>query len=432
MNTVLQTVYNNYLTTYNRTTPSGKYDTHNKSELRSIYNSIVEQNKNAPIYLPVKAKEVIGFAIGVKENARELRNTIASLGGLDEGSLLSQKAASTTNDDVCDATFVGKYTPGSAIPSFTLAVDRLASHQENMGKFLVKERSQLSPDTYSFDVQVGDMNYELQFAVNETETNQDIQNRLVRLINNANIGITASVREEEDRTALVLTSDATGHPEERDTIFRISDTRTSKTRGAVEYLGIDYITKMPQNASFRINGEQHSALTNDFSVGNMFELHLKGTTAEDEVVTISLKNDVDSLTDNVEQLAMGYNQFLQATHAFLESHPKSGNLLREMSRLTGAFSESFADMGVNIDEDGSIEIDRATLGEAIATSEDLTATFSPLKNFSRSLLRKSDDISLNPMQYVDRKVVAYKHPERNFVNPYTTSAYSGMLFNFYC
>ena len=432
MNPVLHTVYNNYLTTYNRTTPSGKYDTHKKSELRSLYNSIVEQNKNAPVYLPVNAQEVVGFAIGVKENARELRNTIASLGGLDEGSLLSQKAASTTNGDVCDATFIGKYTPGSAIPSFTLSVDSLASKQENMGKFLVKEQTQLKPDTYSFDVQVGDMNYELQFSVREDETNQDIQNRLARLINNANIGISASVREEEDRTSLVLTSDATGHPEERDTIFRISDTHTSKTKGAVEYLGIDYITRMPQNASFRINGEERSALSNDFSVGNMFELHLKGTTAEGEEVTISLKNDVDSLTDNVEQLAMGYNQFLQATHEFLSSHPRSSNLLREMSRLTGAFSERFADMGVNIGEDGSIEIDRSALGEAIASSEDLAETFSPLKSFSRSLLRKSDDISLNPMQYVERKVVAYKHPEHNFVNPYATSAYSGMLFNSYC
>ena len=233
MSTVLQTVYNNYLTAYHRATPAGKYDTHKKSELRSICNSIIQQNKNAPIYLPVNPKEVTEFAIGIKENARALRNTIASLGGLDESSLLSQKAASTSNDDICDASFIGKYIPGSAIPSFKLSVSQLATTQENMGKFLPKEPAQLNPDTYSFDVQVGDMNYELQFTVRENETNQDIQGRLVRLINNANIGINASIREEEDRTSLVLTSTTTGRPSEKEAAFRISDQQTSKTKGAV-------------------------------------------------------------------------------------------------------------------------------------------------------------------------------------------------------
>ena len=432
MNTVMQTVYNNYLTAYHRATPAGKYDTHKKSELRSIYHSIINLNKNAPIYLPVKPSEVTSFAIGIKENARELRNTIASLGGLEESTLLTQKAASTSNRDVCDATFIGKYTPGGAIPSFTLTVESLASPQENMGKFLPVEISTLTPDTYSFDVQVGDMNYELQFTIHENETNQEIQERLARLINNAGIGIHASIIDEENLTSLRLTSDATGVPETHDTIFRISDTHTSKTKGAVEYLGIDYITKMPQNAQFTINGEERSALTNDFSVGNMFELHLKALTAEDEQVTVTLKNDIESLTDNVEQLAMGYNQFLAATHQYLDSHPRSSNLLNEMGQIAGTFSSAFADMGVSIAEDGSLSVNRSVLGDAIASSDDIAATFSSLKRFSHTLVQKSDAISLNPMQYIERKVVAYKHPDRNLVSPYVTSAYSGMLFNSYC
>ena len=54
------------------------------------------------------------------------------------------------------------------------------------------------------------------------------------------------------------------------------------------------------------------------------------------------------------------------------------------------------------------------------------------KDFSSSLLRKSDQVSLNPMDYVDKKIVAYKNPGHNFISPYTTSAYSGMMFNSYC
>lgn len=44
----LNTVYNFYMTTYAPKTNS-RYDTHKKSELRSVYNSIVDQNKDAPV-----------------------------------------------------------------------------------------------------------------------------------------------------------------------------------------------------------------------------------------------------------------------------------------------------------------------------------------------------------------------------------------------
>lgn len=76
MSAILNTMYNHYLTAY---APSGttRYDTHKKSELRAVYNSIVKINKNTPWYLPVKKLDVQQFAIGLKEGARDLHNTIA-------------------------------------------------------------------------------------------------------------------------------------------------------------------------------------------------------------------------------------------------------------------------------------------------------------------------------------------------------------------
>ena len=79
-----------------------------------------------------------------------------------------------------------------------------------------------------------------------------------------------------------------------------------------------------------------------------------------------------------------------------------------------------------------MEVDRSKLSSAVVSSEDVTDTFHTLKDFSNLLLRKSSQISLNPMQYVDQTIVAYKNPGHNFINPYMSSAYSGMLFNGYC
>ena len=85
-------IYNYYMTTY-APKSSTPYDTHKKSELRNVYNSIVKMNKEAPIYILDTSRESCRFAVGMKENARELRNTIASLGDLNENDMLNKKAA---------------------------------------------------------------------------------------------------------------------------------------------------------------------------------------------------------------------------------------------------------------------------------------------------------------------------------------------------
>ncbi len=431
MSAILNTAYNNYLSAYKPPT-SNRYDAHKKSELRSVYNSIVKLNKESPVYLPLDGRVVRDYAIGLKENARELHHTIASLGGLDEATLLSQKAASTSDKEIAEATFIGTYTAGAPAPNFTLEVDSLASGQKNMGKFLPEDTVALPADTYSFDVQINDMNYELQFTIGETETNRDVQKRLVRLINNSGIGLKADIAEEEGRSAITLASESTGLSGDRKTIFNISDFNTSKQKGAVEYLGIDYISHKPTNASYRINGEERASTTNNITIGKMFEVTLKGTTPEDKPVSISLKNDVESLADNVVELANGYNSFLTQMNNFLESHPRSKNVVREMTAITRKFGQTFGDMGLTIESDGALSVDREALTNTFEASEDITDTFQTLKNFSQGLLSKSKQISINPMNYVEQTMVAYKNPGHNFPNPYVTSAYSGMMFNFYC
>lgn len=397
-----------------------------------MYNSIVKLNKESPWYLPSNSKDTQAYAIGLKENARQLRNTIASLGGLDDSELLSKKAAYSTNSDIATANFVGNYKPGSASPTFTLEVQELATPQENMGRFLEKGKIGLPADTYSFDVTINDMNYEFQFSINETETNQEVQERLVRLINTSGVGLKSHMLESNNRTALIIQSESTGLAAGEKEIFRISDEHTSKAKGATAYLGLDYVSHEATNAKFLINGEARTTTSNEFTVGQMFDVTLNSTNAPGETITIGLKTDMESLTDNVMQLVGGYNQFIKATADYLESQPKSKNAIKEMSGIASGYYNYFEHMGVSIADDGTMEVDVEAFGKSIADDEAVTDTFNTLKDFSNKLIQKSKDISLNPMNYVDRKIVAYKNPGKNFVSPYNTSAYSGMMFNGYC
>ena len=431
MGAALNAVYNNFLTAYTPK-PLTRYDTHKKSELRSVYNSIVKINRDSPWDLPTTSRDTQRYAVDLKENARELHNTIAQLGGLEKDGLFSKKNAYSTNDDVATAVYIGSESSATDIPDFELEVKSLASPQENLGLFLPEGKTALAPDTYSFDIGVIDMNYEFQFAVGENETNREVQERLVRLINNSEIGIRASLVESENRTALRLTSESSGLPGGREQIFHVSDSHTSKTSGTVDYFGLDYVSRKASNANFLINGEAHSSTSNHFTYDKRFDVKLTGVSPQEETTRIGLKTDVESLTDNVFHLVGGYNEFVKAASSYLESQSKSKQLVREMMGIASVYGVSMGAVGLNMEQDGTLAIDQDVLHETAVRSEDINETFGYLKNFSKMLLRKSDQISLNPMEYVEKVVVAYKNPGHNFISPYVTSAYSGMLFNGYC
>ena len=429
----LTNVYNFYMTTY-APKSSTRYDTHKKSELRSVYNSIVKMNKESPLFILDTSKESQQFAVGIKENARELRNTIASLGGLDEEELLNKKVAYSSKENIATAKYIGSKKPDDDFPSYEVEVKHLASPQVNLGNFLPgDEPVTLAPDTYSFDVGIDDLSYEFQFSIKATDTNRDVQSRLSRLITNANIGMSAQViTDENGNSALRMESDATGLKDGKKEQFVISDHRTSKTAGVVDYMGLDHVTSAATNASFLVNGEKHSSVTNHYTLDNTYELQFKGVSSEDgETASIGIKTDVESLAENINTLVSGYNSFLQAVSEYKADQPKSNRLFQEMSSVARVYAKGLTSAGLNLNLDGTLEVDNNVLRQK-ATSEDAKEAFSSMKGFTNSVLRKSNQVSLNPMHYVNNVIVAYKNPGKNFASPYITSAYSGMMFNSYC
>ncbi len=428
----LNNVYNYYLTTY---APKGssRYDTHKKSELRNIYNSIVKLNKESPLYKLDSSKESKSFAVGIKEDARELRNVIASLGGLDEEKILNKKASYSSNEDIATVAFIGDHPEDARIPSYDIEVQALASNQVNTGTFLPNTKVQLPPDTYSFDVHINDLNYEFQYSIKEGETHRSIQERLAKLVSNAEIGLEADIVEDgKGNSALRLRSTAEGLKEKQSSIFLVSDDFTSKKSGSVSYFGLDQLTGPAANAEFTLNGKKLTSQSNNFTIDNLFEVTLKGvSSAKGDTATIGLKTDVESLTENVGALVKGYNSFIESMSKYRDNFAGSRKLLGEMRGITSRYHSQFDILGLNLTEKGTIEIDKGDLKHA-AFSEYAKEDFSAIRHFANTLVRKMDQVSLNPMDYVNKTVVAYKNPGKNYATPYITSAFSGMLFNSYC
>lgn len=432
-NAAINTVYNHYLTTYAPKSTS-KYDTHKKSELRSIYNSMVKLNKESPLYILDTSRESREYVIGLKENARQLRNTIASLGGLDEEEMLNKKSAYSSNEDIVSATFIGEVPEGGNVPPFHIEVTSLASNQVNLGTFLPSdEKAELAPDAYSFDITINDLSYEFQYSIHDGETNREVQERLARLITNADVGVNADILEDGNgNSSLRLTSVASGLKENKDYIFLVSDDKTTKRAGSVDYLGLGFMSRLPSNAEFLLNGESRSASSNHFTIDKMFELTLNGISPEEgQSAEIGLKTDLDSLTENVGNLIGGYNSFIKAASEYLDLHPRSGKLLNEMERMSQFYQPDLEKLGFVFNESGELSLNDEAFKNSIL-DESGHAQLSGIRNFTNSVLRKTNQISLNPIEYVDKKIVAYKNPGHNFATPYVTSNYSGMLFNSYC
>lgn len=427
----LNMIYNYYLPTYTKS--SSQFDTHKRSELRSIYNSIVKLNRESPLSIFDTTKDTREFAIDIKENARYLCNTIASLGGLDETTLLNKKTAYSSNENFVSAEYIGTNTSDTEAPSFTIEVQSLAAPQVNVGAYLPDEETLLPDGTYSFDLNINDLNYEFQFAVHEGESNTAIQNRLCRMINNAEVGINSDIlTDEAGNSALRITSSATGLPEGKSSLFTITDSHTSKKAGAVSYFGINYMARNASNASFLLNGEERSACSNKFTVEKTYELTLNGIrSVAGEAATIGLKTDTESLTDNVTALVDAYNSFMDDASSYLGTQPKSNRLILEMKGVASLYKNELDAVGLSLNEDGKIQIDEKILCQS-ALEDNAKETFHSVKEFANSLVRKSKQISLDPMHYAASKIVAYKNPGKNFAQAYITSAYSGMFFNSYC
>lgn len=433
-NSILSNVYNYYQTSYYAPKPAGRFDAHKKSELKSVYNSIINHSKEEPVYLINRSSDLERYTIAMKESAMEFARDINSYGGSDANDLFEKKSVYSSDTNIATADYIDEaiIDDSDDSASVTLTVEQLARPQTNKGYYLEQDDIKLSQGTYSFDVNTSQSSYELQFSIGENDTNRSVQSRLARLINNAGIGLNASVSTNgEGKSALTISSISNGLGDGTPT-FEIDDENTSQKTGIIDYLGIRNISEEASWAKYTVNGNSFSSPDNNVTLAGQYDATLKGVTPPNgEPVTIGIKPDYDSLKDSINGVARSYNNFIKTVSEYLDKQPRTTLLVDSMKRMTGYYSSTFESLGIDREEDGSLTVNDSKLSKALNSMSD-DGVVDSMKDFTKSALRKINQVSLNPMDYVDKRIVAYKDPNKtHFINPYITSAYSGMLFNSY-
>lgn len=429
----IDSAYDYYVSVYGNQSTS-RYDSHKKSDLRKVYNHIVKTNKESPLYKISDMPTAKRYAIDIKEHAKAIQNVVASLsdhrGQLQDS--FQKKVAYSSMDDTVEVTYVGDGTENNAADSFTMHVNRLATPQNNTGKFLKNNALSFLPGSYSFDMNTPASTYEFQFSVNLGETNHDVLTKLTKLMNNSNLGVTAEVvGDENDTSALSLTSKDTGLSEQETELFSIKPGPDLASIAAMDLLGINQITSPAQNSDFELNGQRHSSLSNTFTINNTFSLTLKKPNDEDESIQIGFKANTDAVADNIQTLVDAFNNIIKTAEAYSEGGSGQGRrLLQDMGSVSKGNKTALEGIGLMVADNGSVSINKDILAEAISP-ERAADTFDTLSQFKERISAKADDASINPIRYVDKVVVEYKNPGKNFAAPYISSIYSGMMLDNY-
>ena len=409
-------------------------DTHRKDELRDVYKSIAKLNKNSPLYLLTDDDKSRDEAIEIKERARQLQGNIIGLNNQEDKASLDHSVAFTTDEEKINASYIGK-TPEEDVNTlgFDIEVQSLASAQTNTGKYLPKESAGLPADNYAFDVRLNGQEFEFQFSIFQGDRNYDVQQKISNLINKAGIGLSAQILEDtQNRSALEISSTRTGLRQGESSQFEVYESSSPLNKSAVSFLGLDQVSAPATNAHFTLNGEEKAAISNKFTVGGKFELQLTDVTAPGDAIHVGVKKDNEALKNHISSLVENYNSFIDDAAGIQNDKFKSDKLKSEFVGIAKAHMTNMEDAGIKLEADGKLSIDEELLTQAISGTES-KAALSPVKEFADSLIKKSKEISVNPMKYVDRPVVNYKNPDsKDYTSPYITSEYSGMMFNNYC
>ena len=430
---MINSVYNYYAAQYGHREYS-KYDTHSKAQLKSTCGRLQKINSQTPSYKIDFSDAALKYAIDLKENARELSQIADELSDESTDSITYKRSATSSSPQVINAEYIGDSCVQDYEP-LEVTVSQLACPQTNTGNFLQPNSKPFAAGEYSFDLQVQDLTYQFEFGVNATDTVTDTQQKIARLINQADIGLNAQLLTDGlGNSAISITSDATGIRGISPTIFHIqsqnsSDASDSNTE-LVSTLGLDRVTQYPANAVYSVNGTTATSVSNEVTIDNNYVLTFFDTTGK-APVTISMNTDTDAIADSIGELIGGYNNLISVTANDANEHFEGNEKLKkDFAGIAKSYNHLLNENGLSVTDNGTIAVDRDAIISA-ADNGTLGDIFSGLNAFKQAVQKKAEDISLNPMDYVNNKIIAYKNPLRPTNDPYNLSAYTGMIFDGY-
>ena len=227
---------------------------------------------------------------------------------------------------------------------------------------------------------------------------------------------------------LSLESDHTGHGSQELNFYLSDVLKPEFQKGLLSYYSLLSPTQYPQNALYETDGTEHESTTNEIQV-DAYQVSLHQVSSE--AFSIGTKTDSEKLLEGLEQLRNSYNNLVSLSESSMNRgfNKKLSNNLNAVQRR---FHNELESCGILFEKDGRMTLDES-LAIQSAQTDDLKQLFSSTSDLTHSLRQMIASISLDPMDYARKILITYPNLKKPPVaNPYMTSIYSGMLFNYYC
>lgn len=413
----------NYLNT--NLVPKKRTTAHKSSELRAVYNSMARYNKNSPLFLLSLSESKQSYMIDIKEAALTLKDASESFSNSDSN-IYSQKTIHSDNEDSISGTI--KSSNFRDLPDeLSIKVDTLASGQVNIGNFLPADRRALQAGRHQFSMQTPDTTANFSINIGEGDTNLDVQKKLVQYINNRDLGVQASLVTEHGENAISLASTGTGLSSGTDGLhFTFNDSLSGPD--IVSTLGLNNVTTSPSNSSFTVNGEAHTAASNHISINRVIELDFHSVS--NDPVTISFIPDTNAVMDQIDAFVDAYNSLVDLSQTSATANVGTRNLFNDISGIVNNHKSELEAAGLNIEETNKISKNDALLAQSIKSGQ-FSELFNDISSFKDDIAKATNRLTLDPMAYINKLIVAYPNSKNKFSTPYHQSIYSGLIYNNY-
>lgn len=410
-----------------------RFDTHKKSELQNVYRDIMRLTSEQPLYKVTFDESAQEYALGIKNAALSLSSMVKEL-NIDDGSSVfkNQILVSSQPETVDVSVLEGSSLPDEALP-LSIEVSSLSSPQENHGSFVSSGESALVSGQYNFTIGIEENVYSFQFNVSGGATNLELQKKLADFINKTSIGLRTRIVQEpetgESRLDLIA---ITAGSSDGEASFRPADVRFPEdaSHGIITHFGLDQIGKTPVNTCFSINGASKEVRGRSYLYNNALTLSIKDTTTAP--VSIGKVTNQEPIMEKLRTFVDKYNSVFDFVKETQPDNHRAKKLLYELGSTLRQFSSELNACGLSVNKEGTLSINEKTMYTA-AGNGFLEHLFSEESNFSSTLIKKLSDISLNPMEYLNKTVVTYPNiTAKKTLNPYVSSIYCGLLYNNYC
>ena len=364
----------------------GKVAMHNNRLSRDLFPTNNAQGKGS------FGSNSVQYINDIKSASSALSGALKEL----SGPAFSNRTLVSSNNDVMTVSYTGSNV--SSMADMRVQVDQIAMGQQNEGNRL-SSSALYSGDRGNnrFEIQTGGKTTSLSINVMAGDSNRDVQQKMATAINNAGLGLRATVETDSATNVSMLKVESTNVGTDEKNAFSIRDV----TGNAVAQIGANQVSRQRQDAIYRVNnGPAQVSRSNTVNLGNGVSATFKASS--DQAVSVQRGKDMSHIRGVVENLVRSYNNLVGAAEGNVNDL-KAQSLASRLMNVTIAYSRSLTDIGIAFDSDGKMKVDTNRLNQAFENGK-LEQFFTENNGrnfgFGATLGRLADNVANNTASFV--------------------------------